>query len=203
MKTLLERLVDWLVQRLGFWYIPDRLQKGPGILRMKGLTQVGTYTCGYVAGAMVVRFLKGVLPGQFIRTFSDIEGLMIPDMRKGLRHWGVSCTRKPIAYRNAVRSLQKGKPLLAFLNKGTHLHWVVIYGFSQNPAALLVAGDSGYFPFWRRPQRRLWRNLQRRLDRETGFLVCGCTTGDAASSKTGKQSPGENRLPSLFSGRLQ
>jgi hypothetical protein len=105
------------------------------------------YSCGFVAGAMVLRCFH---PRRSLRRFFDLcrshydTGISTSALISALRASGVGVSiRRDLNFRAMVDALDAGYPVITYVHTPVPNvdHWVVIYGYGLHPNRLYVAGD--------------------------------------------------------------
>jgi hypothetical protein len=116
-------------------------------LDLPGYKQMDAYSCGFVAGAMVLRCFH---PRRSLRRFFDLcrphydTGISTTALITALRASGVGVSyRKNLTFGKLARALDAGYPVITVVHTPMPNvdHWVVIYGYGRQPNRLFIAGD--------------------------------------------------------------
>ncbi|HYF35367.1 MAG TPA: C39 family peptidase [Prosthecobacter sp.] len=116
-------------------------------LDLPGYRQMDAYSCGFVAGAMVLRCFH---PRRSLRRFFDLcqphydTGISTTALIAALRASGVGVsTRRDLTFARIVKALDAGYPIITVVHTPVPNvdHWVVVYGYGRSPNRLFVAGD--------------------------------------------------------------
>ena len=171
--------LDLISDKTGFVAVRDRLHHPSGsdvvTLAVPGYRQTNTYSCGAIAGLMILRTFKpkASLDEFYRRINPDPEhGSDTPELLRALRKSGVGVDeRYNLNWRSVSNAIRDGYPIATVVNtkKAQVLHWVVIYGVGVNPNRVYIAGDG--LP-WIGKREYAWPDFVRRW-RPKGFgLVC-------------------------------
>jgi hypothetical protein len=119
-------------------------------LMVPGYKQTQTYTCGFVAGLMVLHALypKSSSLAFYRRVNPDPEmGTTIKKLLEALKLSGIGASvRRGMQFRDIQRHIDAGFPIITLVKTGEKdtTHWVVIYGYGnesgKNPPRVFVAG---------------------------------------------------------------
>ncbi|MCB1204403.1 MAG: hypothetical protein KDN18_09100 [Verrucomicrobiae bacterium] len=156
LREVADQARDAFAARTGICVLHDRL-KHPGVpgvvtLAVPGYRQVESYTCGFVAGLMVLHTFH---PDADIDAFfhrvrpTRRHGASTRKVADALRRSGVGVSiRKRLGFREIRREIDAGFPILTCLKTGDEdvEHWVVIYGYGLKPNRLFIAGNG--LPFF-------------------------------------------------------
>jgi hypothetical protein len=116
-------------------------------LDLPGYKQMDGYSCGFVAGAMVLRAFH---PRRSLRRFFNLcrsdydRGISTTALISALRASGVGISiRRDLTFSGIVKTLDAGYPIITVVHTPVPNvdHWVVIYGYGRNPNRLFIAGD--------------------------------------------------------------
>ncbi len=170
-----------IISRFGIEYIDDPLP-GPRnddevILDVPGYRQTKDYTCGFVAGLIVLhtffpkrsaaRFLKDTRP-------RESWGLTSWKLVKVLRKNGVGISKRlKMSFRGVKKEIDLGFPIITSVktNVRGEYHWVVIYGYGQRPHRVFVAGNGIPYLDFIRGKDALWSKFSKTLCPDGEFLV--------------------------------
>jgi len=146
----LQQLPDQLADALELKHLPDYLthpdpEEGAS-LELTGYSQMHSYTCGAVAGWMVV---KAIWPRRSAQKFYQT---IAPDPELGtstrrliatLKLARVGVERTKPKFRHIVEAIDAGFPLIACIDRPNtgYQHWVVIYGYGRQPKTVYLAGN--------------------------------------------------------------
>jgi hypothetical protein len=172
-------VLDAISDLTGYAAVRVPLQRAslPGefTLNVPGYRQIDSFSCGAVAGAMAVKFLR---PGlSFERIYETVDpcrqtGVGTARMLRALRSLGIRVNHQAdLTFHDICGALQSGSPVLACVStrQPDVTHWVTIYGFGLKPHALFVAGQG--LPFVGR-QRIAWKHFARLWLPAGAGLVC-------------------------------
>jgi hypothetical protein len=183
-KELLKPGADDFAEKTGCRVIPDILAhphcQNVCTLDMPGYRQLESYTCGFVAGLMVLHTFH---PEKSIKRFfnvvaSDTEyGTQPHRLVKSLRACGVGVSeRGDLNFAAICDMIEEGFPIITLVRTGSPdvVHWVVIYGYGTKPNRVFIAGDGlplvGHLLGHK---QALWPEFARKKWAEKGFgLVC-------------------------------
>lgn len=141
-QQIMDKLSDWT----GVTYFIDPLEyascKGEKTLPISGYRQLDSYSCGFVAGLMVLHLFQPNADGE--EFYQDVEGdedgTTTAQLRRALKQWGVRTShRQRLNRRSIVSCIDNGNPVIIGVKKPPSDHWVVIYGYG--PDYLFMAGD--------------------------------------------------------------
>jgi hypothetical protein len=131
--------------------MPDPLRHprdlGARTLDLPGYKQMDAYSCGFVAGAMVLRCFH---PRRSLRRFFDLcqphydTGISTTALITALRSSGIGVSyRKDLTFNKFARALDAGYPVITVVHTPMPNvdHWVVVYGYGRRPNRLFIAGD--------------------------------------------------------------
>lgn len=151
MKKLCTKLLDLYSHYTGHRVVSDPLDHyGYGevhTLAMTGYRQLESYTCGVVAGAMVLHTFH---PRRSLEKFFELcdadydQGLDTKPLIRSLRASGVGVKEhKDLTFAKIVNSLDNGYPIITLVKTSDPKvdHWVVLYGYGKNPDRLFLAGE--------------------------------------------------------------
>lgn len=164
------KVLDAVVERTGYAAVPVRLQKAKRprevTLNLAGYRQIDSFSCGGVAAAMAVKFLRPQM--SFERIYAAVSptqghGAGSTRVTRALRSLGVRVSwRKNLSFDDICGAIDAEGPVLLCIqtNDSETDHWVVAYGYGRRPDLLFIAGRR--IPFLtghrvvRREFRRLW-----------------------------------------------
>lgn len=147
----ISNLLDAFAERTGICVVRDRLSHpcSPDVvtLDVPGYRQVESYTCGFVAGLMVLhacrpgacidRFYKAVRP-----TYT--HGTSTRKVVGALRKSGVGVSiRNDLDFDGIRARIDNGFPIISCVKTGDPNveHWVVIYGYGIRPNRVFLAAN--------------------------------------------------------------
>ncbi|MBL9160690.1 MAG: hypothetical protein JNJ70_24635 [Verrucomicrobiales bacterium] len=146
-----KKALDILASATGLRLVPDPLLPPAGkdvcILDIQGYRQVESYTCGFVAGAMILHtFHHGASLRRFFEQCSpDREmGLQQNRLVRSLRANGIGVgLRHDLDFENIAATLEQGYPIITLTKteRSDVIHWVVIYGYGRRPNRVFIAGE--------------------------------------------------------------
>jgi ABC-type bacteriocin/lantibiotic exporter with double-glycine peptidase domain len=135
--------------------------------------QLKSYTCGFVAAAMVVRTFheKKSLKRIWEQVTPDFDwGVQTHALVRGLRKLGIGVSVKhDLNFSQVQKSIEDGFPIIATVQRKGMGHWVVIYGVNKNSKEILIAA-SGIAYISR--HRYTWKEFKQMEFRDREFLIC-------------------------------
>lgn len=146
----LQQLPDQLADALEIKHLPDYLThpdpEAGASLELSGYSQMHSYTCGAVAGWMVV---KAIWPGRsaqkFYQTIAPDPELGTPTrtLVRALKQARVGVERTTPTFQHIVQAIDAGFPIIACIDRpGTdYSHWIVIYGYDRESKTVYLAGN--------------------------------------------------------------
>jgi ABC-type bacteriocin/lantibiotic exporter with double-glycine peptidase domain len=136
---------------------------GPGgpvkTLSVPGYRQVRSYSCGYTSVLMIAKYFSPDVHALdlYRRLGTDRDGTRQNAIVRELRSAGISVgVRYDMGFDRVCKSIDLGKPIIAYLNDAEH--WLVLYGYGRDPDRVFVADP--------RPGHRceeLWQSYGPRL----------------------------------------
>ena len=193
-KALLQRVGDKISELTQYVAVPVPLQRASGpkemTLDLPGYRQIDSYSCGAIAGAMVVRYLRPTISFERIYRAIDprkVTGAGYGRVMRGLRSLGVGVTwRKDLNFAAICQAIDAGRPVIACM-KTIHDdidHWTVIYGYGRRPNLVFVAGRGMHFmPV----QRMKWPEFRKQWTPPGEGLVCWKADTRKTTSRTVKK----------------
>lgn len=180
-------LANLISKITGVVCVPDRLAhpRGAVTLDLAGYSQVDEFSCGAVAGWMVVEAFDA--RRSFERFYercgtTDAHGTSTARLARALRESGLGVQHaRRVSFARLCRAIDDGCPVICAVDhdKRDHeQHWLVVYGYQARPARVFVAGNG-----W---MHLLGKSLfgqhvipRRRFERMhvTGALICRGTAG--------------------------
>ena len=173
------KMWDSLMDYTGYPFVGDRLP-GPKsnedtVLEVPGYRQTQSYTCGFVAGLMVLHTFK---PKASVDSFwrkvlpRGSDGVSNTGLIKALRKSGIGVRIvTDLTYATFAGAVERGFPVITLVKtrESSTLHWVVVYGVGENPNRIFVAGNG--FPYLSKKVLP-WNRFRRLLASEKVALVC-------------------------------
>ena len=168
-RNKISRAIDAVVQRTGYVAVRVPLQKAKRprevTLDLTGYRQIDSYSCGGVAAAMAVKFLRPRM--SFERIYDAVNpiqetGAGYVRVTRALRSLGVRVSwRKNLSFDDICSAIDAGSPVLVCIqtNDAETDHWVVAYGYGRRPDLLFIAGRGVHFLARNRVRRREFRRL--------------------------------------------
>ena len=161
-----------------FAFLKDPLvhpkEDGVVTLDVPGYRQVQTYTCGYVAGMMVLHYFRPRASADrfWNKCRPDPEdGMGQRKLVRALRSSGVKVgERRHFGFDELHRAIAAGKPVITTVTLPTTDHWVVIYGVGVSPRRVFIAGNG--FPYLNRNKVMTWAQFARHRGGVDGGLIC-------------------------------
>lgn len=146
-----KKALDVFASATGLRLFPDPL-KHPGgedvcTLDLPGYRQLESYTCGFIAGAMILHTFR---PGASLKTFFDEcspdydTGLQASQLLRCLRANGIGVSqRHDLDFEKIVSTINQGYPIITLTRtpRADEHHWVVSYGYGKKPNRVFIAGD--------------------------------------------------------------
>lgn len=179
LRETFDRARDGFAAKTGICVVRDRLKHpgGPGVvtLAVPGYRQVESYTCGFVAGLMVLHTFH---PRASINAFfhrvrpTPLHGASTRKVADALRKSGIGVSiRKKLGFHEIRREIDAGFPILTCVKTEDEdvEHWVVIYGYGLKPNRLFLAGSG--LPFFD-GRERLWEDYLKTAGSGRVGLVC-------------------------------
>ena len=169
--SVMNAIRDFVAELTGIRAVPDILRHpscaNVGTLRIPAYCQTQSFTCGFVAGLMV---LKHFYPDADAESFyasvnADPEtGTSAAKLTRALRRHGVSVSvRRDLTFAALAAAIDRGRPVALIVKTACpeYAHWVVAYGYGRRPGRVYVAGNGlpllsrKVYPW--REFRELWR----------------------------------------------
>ncbi|QIF02843.1 C39 family peptidase [Roseimicrobium sp. ORNL1] len=179
-----KKALDAFAQATRIRIVPDPLWHPGGdevcLLEVPGYRQIESYTCGFVAGAMILHTFH---PGACLKTFFEqctpgrASGLDTEPLIRCLRanRIGVSVKRE-LTFKQIAAALDHGYPILTLTRtpRPNEVHWVVLFGYGKNPNRVFMAGEGLPVLSSLMGQKEvLWSEFSRSKWAQRGFgLVC-------------------------------
>jgi len=133
--------------------VPLQMASRPGevTLDLAGYRQIDSYSCGAVASAMVVKFLRPSV--SFERIHAAVDpcreiGAGTLRVMRGLRSLGLVVKRQTkLTFADIRTAIDDGHPVMVCVTTSDPYtnHWVVIYGYGRRPKLVFVAGQGLHF----------------------------------------------------------
>lgn len=177
---MLDAMLNKFAELTGIVVFPDWLPGPNGddatVLAVPGYAQVQDYTCGFVAGLMVLHtynpradvdlFYKRVDP-------HEQWGSSTVKVANALRKSGIGVgKRKSLTFKTVAATIEAGYPIItSVLTDDPEVnHWVVIYGVGHKPKRIFLAANGS--PFLSKKIYE-WRTFKNKYWYPNGFgLVC-------------------------------
>ncbi len=137
---------------IGYWVVPKPFTAAPfyppaphadpnvQAKPIRAYAQVRGYTCGFASALTVLHcFQRNVLPKDlYKRLGTNNEGTGQTAIIRELRNSGVSANlRYDLDFAGIRRAIDAGKLIIGYHHRVEH--WVVVYGYGQNPERAFVA----------------------------------------------------------------
>jgi hypothetical protein len=177
-KRLKEGMTREWDRRAPFVFLSDPLvhpeEAGVVTLDVPGYRQIQSYTCGYVAGMMVLHTFKprasDVRFWNKCRPDPD-EGMSQGKLVRALRSSGVKVgERKRFTHEDLHAAISAGKPVITTVTLPTTDHWIVVYGVGVSPKRVFIAGNG--MPWLKKNKVMTWGEFVRMKGGVDGGLVC-------------------------------
>lgn len=158
--------------------LPERARANEFKLRLRGFSQLDSYSCGVAAGWSVLRYFNPEANfREFDRACSPHPEWGTPTRRlvTALRKNGLRIHRLGDLDFDAIKSfLESGFPILTTIRErhwedNLH-HWAVIYGFGSKPRRMHIVGRSGAPGFAK--MEMAWRKFKSIWSAQGEGLVC-------------------------------
>ena len=168
-KEQSSRVVDTLVDLSGYAAVPVPLQQAKKprevTLDLPGYRQIDSFSCGGVAAAMAVKFLRPRM--RFERIYDAVSptrktGVGTDRVMRALRSLAIRVSRrKNLAFDDICDAIDADSPVLVCLKTADAEtdHWVTVYGYGRRPDLLFVAGRGIHFVARNRMRRGDFRRL--------------------------------------------
>jgi hypothetical protein len=137
------------------------------------------YSCGFVAGAMVLHTYR---PEQSLERFyarvspDEDSGTGVTALIQALRKSGISVTWKSrLTFREVKRVIKRGCPVVVSMGEEEYGHWAVIYGYDESTPKkrIYLAGNKNPDGTTLFGNRIHWSVFRRKYWAPEGFgLVC-------------------------------
>ncbi len=147
----IKKALDVFASATGVRLVPDPILHPGGndvcILEIPGYRQIESYTCGFVAGAMILHTFH---PGASLKKFFDQcrpdrdTGLQQNRLVRSLRTNGIGVgERHNLDFESIAATLDEGYPIITLTktSRSDEVHWVVIYGYGRKPNRVFIAGE--------------------------------------------------------------
>jgi len=177
--------LDNLSSLTGWRIVPEPLAHpdDPNVctLDIPGYKQIESYTCGYLAGAMIVHaFHPRRSLNQLLKQCApDYEtGVQTTTLVRALRASGIGvAVRENMTFADICKAIGSGYPVITLTKtpRADEVHWVVIYGYGKAPNRLFIAGDDKWNFIGTLLGRKevRWSDFQRSIWGQRGFgLIC-------------------------------
>lgn len=152
LKEKISQAQNSLVDATGYEYIsqiiPDpENTEDTTILKIPGYRQTKNYTCGFVAGLMVLHKFK---PKASATNFYYLcnpdreQSTSTGNLVRALRKNGVRVSiKKNMTFEQISDALENNMPVIMEVKRTRGItHWVVIFGYAVGPNRLYVAGNN-------------------------------------------------------------
>jgi hypothetical protein len=176
-------MLDGLSDVTGFAAIRVPLQRASHpnevTLNVPGYRQIDSYSCGAVAAAMAIKFLRPRI--NFDRVHATVDpcpeqGAGTRQVMRALRSLGIEVDRRTnLTFTAICKAIDAKSPVLACVKTADPMttHWVVIYGYGygygRRPSLVFVAGQG--LPFVAN-QRVNWADFRQQWSPAGLGLVC-------------------------------
>ncbi len=161
--------------------VRDRLPHGSGradeiVPDVPGYRQVDTFSCGAIAGLMVLHHFKPRTSIDRFYRLADPHGSWTTSTRKAataLRRHGIRVgIRDSLTFADVWQATSADRPIIACVNsrRSAESHWLVIYGVGKRPRRVFVAGVG--IPHWPAGKVLPWETFRRMWAPSGNGLVC-------------------------------
>ena len=144
------------------------------LLRLPNYRQAKTFTCGLVAGLVVLHYFAPRRSSDAFRKRvapTRDEGVSSRRMVTALRNSGIQVgIRRAMGFEDIAAAIDAGKPIIVTVTRSEmEDHWVVLGGYARRPNRVFVWNES-----WLRcPTCFGWRDFRRKWEPIGLGLVCG------------------------------
>ncbi len=173
----LDPLVDWTKIRVLYDVLPHYASEGADLLDVPGYKQTQSYTCGFVAGLMVLRtFYPDADTEDFYNCVrpNPTSGTSNTRLISALRQNGIGVSvRNNLGFDQIRKTIDAGFPIITLVktNDIDTLHWVVTYGYGlksgNRPNRIFVSGNSFF-----KSREIPWSKYARLISPKGFGLVC-------------------------------
>ena len=138
--SFISKIGSYIASQTGIELISDPLPSindhDVTLLDVPGYTQLSDYTCGYVAGLMILHSYK---PEACVDEFwykcnlDEKDGMQTEDLSKALRESGLGTSiRYNMSFKQIAKTINEGFPIAVCVEAGgDDEHWGVIYGVRE------------------------------------------------------------------------
>ena len=144
---------------------------GSTVLEIPGYRQLDSYSCGAVAGLMIVH---SIYPNRAAKKFyrdvspNSVTGTSTTRLIRALRKNGIAVRYiRRGTLKQLKAAIDAGFPIATTVGEGLDLHWIVVYGYSNRPTRIFTAGEYMYLPC--QPPDE-WKEFKTRWQKE--MLIC-------------------------------
>lgn len=151
MDKFLDNIGDTISKWTGYAAIRVPLDRGTPpnefTIDIPGYRQIDSYSCGAVAGAMVLKYFH---PNKRFEDFyGDVDpcreyGTSTGKLTKALRSNGITVSeRKDLNFNSLCQEIAVGHPIITCIctKKSDTYHWITIYGYGRKPNQVFAAGN--------------------------------------------------------------
>lgn len=146
------------------------------ILEIPGYRQTKSYTCGFVAGLMILHTFRPTASiTNFYHAVSPLqkEGTTTAKLVSALRLFKIGVkTRRNMTFDEIAEAIEDGTPIATTIEKGKDEHWIVIYGYGVGPSRLFIAGNN--FAGLPMGTDILWSDYKKLIPSNPDWLICWC-----------------------------
>jgi hypothetical protein len=184
-QDIAKKSLDSLSSLTGWRIVPEPLAHpdDPNVctLDVPGYKQIESYTCGYVAGAMIMHTFhpRRSLERMIKLCAPDYEtGVQTTTLVRALRASGIGvAVRENLTFADICKAIESGYPIVTLTKTPREdvVHWVVIYGYGKATNRLFIAGDDKWNFIGTLLGRKevSWSDFQRSIWGQRGFgLIC-------------------------------
>ena len=178
-KTWLSDKAENFAVKTGIAYLGDPLvfamNDRETTLEIPGYRQTQLYTCGFVAGLMVLHTFKPKASADrfYAKVDPDPEwGIETGPLARALRRSGIGVRiRHDLTFSEICGSIEDGYHIISTVRQGgpDDLHWIVVYGCGRSPNVVFVAGNG--LPYLGK-KKVAWSDFARLWSPRGNGLVC-------------------------------
>ena len=140
-------------------------------LNIHSLVQIDGYSCGAVAGTMVVRtFYPEVKFRDFYKAVNPYpDGVGTTQLINTLRKFNIGCRKIRLTFREIRKVIDDGCPVIVnIMSVHEEDHWAVVYGYKEDPKQVFISPDPGVVR-----KRMSWAKFKHKTRQVDGIgIVC-------------------------------
>jgi ABC-type bacteriocin/lantibiotic exporter with double-glycine peptidase domain len=148
-------------------------KRGDSILKVPPYRQLKSYTCGFVAAAMIVHTFnkKKSISTIWKEVTPDLDwGVQTHQLVRGLRKLNIGVSLKyGLNFSQVEKEIENGFPIITTVKRRGMGHWVVIYGVNRTSKEILIAANGLAYVS---KHRYTWKEFKSMEFRDREFLIC-------------------------------